>query len=505
MTTLRPRGPSVISGSGASSGTGPALASEPVATPRASTPPPDAATPPAGFVVSPLLCHTADGRYISALEPTTIRTTFSPEALALPPRTHVAMPDAPITFGVAPRAVAGVLLGVTGVGVVAPVAHAAEVTASVQPVTPREVDTVRAHAARLEERRANLTPEALDALRAQLYRDYVRAGANLAPGATRGERVMNELVVELSSRMLTTPRNLANPGSYTPIEGRPDLRQIPDAELQRLVLRALQDIPIGELPGGDVLAAQLVSLPGLQGRDVTAMSYREIARAAGDGAKAILDARFGAFFDKYKIEAAVVAFAGVTAARAASPDAARVLNGVIPRIKLWSGSIWTGVDANASLRYREARVLPDLDATFAASRRVGEVDLRATATATVPLERPGDLTGAIGVGARVADPIGYVDLSASVNDRRIGEVRLSGGTILEDSNTVVGGAVSGTFGPGVARGDASGRVNAEVSLDRRIDGGANGNGTFGAFVGVGADTDGRNPDARAGLMFRWRW
>jgi hypothetical protein len=488
MTTLRPRGPSVNPVGGASNASGP---QEPAA--------------PQASAATPLLGRAADARYSSALEPPLVRTTFSPEGLVLAPRSHLTVPDAAVTFGALPRATAAVMLGVTGVGLVAPVVHAAEVTATVRPATPHEVDTVRAHAARLEERRADLTPEALDAHRAELYRDFVRAGANLAPGATRGERVMNELMVELSSRMLTTPRDLAHPGSYTPVDGRFDLRQIPDGELQRLVLRALQDIPVGELPGGELLVGQLARLPGLEGRDVASMSYREIARAAGDGAKAILDARFGAFFDKHKVEAVVVAFASVTAARAASPEAARVLNGVIPRIKLWSGQIWTGVDANASLRYRDTRVLPDLDATIAASRRMGEVDLRATATATVPLDRAGDLTGTVGVGARVADPNGYVDLSATLNDRRIGEVRLSGGTILEDRNTVVSGAVSGTFGPGVAVGDASGRVNAEVSLDRRIDGGANGNGTIGAYVGVGADTDGRNADARAGLMFRWRW
>jgi hypothetical protein len=58
---------------------------------------------------------------------------------------------------------------------------------------------------------------------------------------------------------------------------------------------------------------------------------------------------------------------------------------------------------------------------------------------------------------------------------------------------------------GVARGDARGRVDLEASLDKRLDLGRNVDTSVGLYGAVSADTDGRNEDARFGLMFRMRW
>lgn len=409
--------------------------------------------------------------------------------------------------GATARAVGATVLGATSL--IGGVAHAQDTTVVAPLPVGSTVDTELARAAaRIEARRDTMTATELAAARRELYSAYVDSTAPRAADApkTRGEVRVDRLLRELERRMEVTAYDLAHPGSYTTLEGHVGYKTIPEDQVVDLLRDAVQDIPVGELPGGKAFATFVRGLPNAGHLDAENMSFRELKSAVGSANREALRERFQPLLDQHKTKIAVGGFLAVTAVRASSPEAARLLDRITPRIEVWDHTSSDGrLRGDASLRYRDGRVLPDVDVRASATHRVGVVDLRATSTASVALTGERPLTGALGVGARITGDTGWLDLEGNVDHTRRSTLRLSGVLDAPDAGLVGRGSITGTFGEGVARGDARGRVDLEASLDKRLDLGRNVDASVGLYGAVSADTDGRNEDARFGLMFRMRW
>lgn len=322
---------------------------------------------------------------------------------------------------------------------------------------------------------------------------------------TRGERIMSQLARDIELRMQITARDMAT-GNYTPIDGLPGYKEPNLDDVQRLVGRALRNMPVGELPGGDQLIPFLQGLPGLAGRDVSAMSFEELKDEVGDELKDRLEARFKPIIEEHKIEAAVLAFSAVTGLRAASPEAAELIDDLGLRVNVWKersddGRLYT----RGRLVWRDANVLPDLDIEGRATHPVGEhTTLRADLRGTLSIEGE-PFTATASVGAHYSPGDFWLDTAATYNtETERWRATLSGGAHDPDADFRATSTLGATFGDGVAQGDSSGRVDFTLDLARDFDwGGATG--SFGLYTGVSADTDFENEDVNAGVMFRLRW
>ncbi|MCB9646228.1 MAG: hypothetical protein H6730_06470 [Deltaproteobacteria bacterium] len=438
-------------------------------------------------------------------------------------------------------AVAGVLLAATlgtsmaqaqGVPVQTVALPPAETAAVVQVVTAEPNVAAFNDAMRtLEARLANgeITAAQMAQARTVLYRVHVQGyrGADVprdergritvdavleAQGApqgvamTRGQRVMDQLARDLETRMRITAKDMAT-GNYTPLEGAPGYKEISQQDAQRLLTDALKRMPIGELPGGSGLAEALGNLPGAEGLDVANMSFDELSRALQDEAKAWLKAEVGPFIEDHKVESATVAFAAITGLRAASPDAAKLMDSLGVKIRVWKTQTNDGLlRTQGRLVYRDANVLPDLDVEGQLHHQLNDrTSLRAGITGTLSLEGSEHFTGAATIGAHYTGDNYWVD-GAGAYDMKTERWRasLTGGYVPGPDFRAVG-SLTATFGDGVARGDANGRAALELDLTRDLRFGNGVTGDIGAYVGASADTDGSHTDLNAGIMLRLRW
>ncbi|MBI2376730.1 MAG: hypothetical protein HYV07_22220 [Deltaproteobacteria bacterium] len=426
-------------------------------------------------------------------------------------RKNVTTPEKGLLVGFGPRAVSAVLLGVSAVGALtgASVAHAETIAPADAIVTEADAAAFREAAARFERMKSNLSPSEIEAARRELHTLYARmnAGGTLPVSLeeTRGERRMRELTTELESRMRVTAYDMAHPETLELIDGAPGYKRISESEVRRLVLGALRDIPLEELPGGSTLASLVRSLPGGAELRAEKMSIREVERALGRNVGAMLDARFGGILRAHKVEAGIVGFASVTALRASSPEVARALNRVIPRIRLYDvessdGALRTG----ASLRYRETRVLPDVDVSAEATREIGALRLRADLRATLSIENDEHVSGTATVGARYGNELRWAELTGTVDHNGRVTTNLGVGVTQPDEGLALRGNVYANFGSNFSVGNSSGRMGAEVDLTRDVRIG-NARGDVGFYAAHERDFDGRNADTRAGVMFRLRF
>lgn len=454
--------------------------------------------------------------------------------LSLPPAVDVRLfrEKESKTFGGLPRfvstttgasslspAVRGVVLaslGGTALIALAPSVHAQELPPT---PTPTRAELERA-INRLEERRGELSPSELEAERARLWHLYVRAGglnANVPvpsvsttdPGTeatlSRGAQRMNRLANDIEFEMRITARDMAN-GNFVPVEGMPGYKELSSERVRELISDALQDIPLNELPGGHLLVALVKQLPNTSHLELDKMSYREIRRSVGDSQREWLRERFRPILEDHKIEAAVVAFGSITAIRYTSPEAARTLDRILPRIGLYDRPVLDGrARLEADLRYRNAEVLPNLDLRVRADHRLNDrTTARLDAEATLSAEGDHHLSGRITGGVRHTRGAGWVDSSAYVTHTGRHGVEFAAGTSDTATRLNARAHIGAHFGEGVATGPASGRVLYGVDFTRDVEiNGARGN--FGLYVGGGADTDGKNHDVRAGVVFTLRW
>lgn len=433
--------------------------------------------------------------------------------ISAPPRQPLVLPRrwdaASLTGSDTNRAAGAVILGASAIGVLAgaPMAHAQEVEASPIALDPAGGALTEA-LAELETRKGSMTSEELSAARRELWSAYVVSTTAELPveRSTRGETVIRELLERIEARMTVTAYDMAHPGSFQPLEGHPGYKTISESELRTLIVDALKDIPLGELPGGAALADLVRTLPNSSHLDARSLSFNELKSALGDAQKQWVEQELGPFFKKHRAEIAIAAAGGITAIRAASPEAAGLIDRVMPSIDVLSYRSSDGrYTADAELKYRDRRVFPDVDLSAGTVRTDGPLSLRAGVTGTVTVESDPQVTGALTAGARYGAERRWVDLSARLEHTGHSEVRLEGRLIDPDAGLSAHGSLGSRFGEGVARGDASGRADLTIGVDKaiKLDGGATG--SLGFYGSVSSDTDGRNTDARAGLMFRLRF
>ena len=440
--------------------------------------------------------------------------------LALPRRSAS---DPTTVIGLHSRAVSTVLLGVTGIGafVGAPLAaRAAEPTDATPADATLAAERLRTDVATFESSMHHLTAKEIELARKKLWSAYVEAGGiETTPIAaatltntgevhvkTRGEKVLEDLANRIEKRMRITARDMAHPESVEFLEGHPGYKKLSEAQIKRMVVDALKNVPIGELPGGDTLAPIIRALPNAGDIDAKNMSYNELVAALGDAQTAWLKEKFGPFLEEHKVEAAVVAAGAITAIRYASPEAAGLMDRVAPKVTVWRGGTDDGsLGGRARLAYRDRHVLPDLDLSGTARTEVGGVRLRASAGGTLSVEGAEHATGRLGLGARVGDSRHWADLSGTVDHRGRTGADLELGLRHPEDDLSITSRVTGRFGDGAAVDpSAAGRIRWELDVSKKLElRGADGH--LGVFAGYGVDTTGRNDDFRVGVAFTLRW
>jgi hypothetical protein len=432
--------------------------------------------------------------------------------------------DPASTIGWQPRAVSAVMLGVTGVGALSgcATARAEEIvvapTVDYTPTAAADATAVVLDAIELDRKVDTMDPEEVDAARRALWSAYVNGGGSAsalsAPAPTielatptRGQLVFEDLAKRIEERMRVTAWDMAHHESITFIDGAPGYKQIPESELRDMIVDALKDVPLGELPGGSSLAQIVRGLPNAGHLNAESMSFNEVTDALGDAQEAWFRARFGPFLESHKVEAIAVAAGSITAIRYASPEAAGFLDKITPKIEVLDERSESGTwRAEADLRYRDRHVLPDLDVRGSASRAVGPVTLRATATGTLSLEADEHVTGRVGVGARVGDGNTWGDLAASVDHLGRTHAGLELGHRDPSAGLSILGRADAHLGDGYAVDpSAAGRLRftLDAGKDLKFDGGATGR--VGVYASHATDTDFGHGDSRVGVMFSLRW
>ncbi len=324
---------------------------------------------------------------------------------------------------------------------------------------------------------------------------------------SKGEIVMDQFSRDLERRMRISARDMAR-GDYTAIEGLPGYKEIDASQVQRLFRKAMERMPIGELPFGEELVGLLGNLPGTEGLDIASLSYKDLSRELRDNAKEAFEARYGEFIDEHKIELGVTTFAAVTGLRAASPEAAKLMDQLHIRIRAWKVESDDGrLSTTGRLSYRDAHILPDLDLQARAHTPFGDhTTLRASIDATLSLEGDEHYTATATLGAHYTNDPYWADAAARYE---LGtdtlRTSLKAGYADPDSSLRWSGGLDTTFGDGVALGDASGRGTLHLDLGQDLDFGGGVKGYWGAYAGASADTDLSNDAVEGGIVFRLEW
>lgn len=324
---------------------------------------------------------------------------------------------------------------------------------------------------------------------------------------SKGQIVMDQLSRDIELRMRITARDMAR-GNFTQLEGMPGYKEIPASEVKKLLTDALERMPIGELPFGAELTRAIDGLPGTEGVDVATLSYKELTKVLRDGARERFDARYGEFIDDHKIELGVTAFAAITGLRAASPEAAKLMDQLNIRVRAWKVSTDDGhFSSTGRIAYRDAHILPDVDFQLAAHAPFGEhTTLRAGVDGTLSLEGHDRLTATATVGAHYTNDPYWADLMGAY-DMQADQWRASASAGYANPDTTFrwSAGLDTTFGEGVARGDAPGRGTLHLDLGQELDFGRGVTGYWGGYAGASADSDLRNDSIEAGVVFRLTW
>jgi hypothetical protein len=404
-----------------------------------------------------------------------------------------------IVAGLEPGAVGAVITG--SIGPIADGAAIVDVYAEEARVLPAG-PSFEVAVAELEARKGSMTPEELTAARRELWSRYVAVTPRTTIERPRTEAVLKKLGERIESRMLVTAWDLAHPESFEPLEGHPGYKKISETEIKAMLLDAVKDIPLGEIPGGSAIARAVKALPNASGIDAEKMSFNELKDALTDAQKKWLEREVLSHFKGHELEAGIAALGAVTAIRAASPNAAELIDRYFPSVPI--GTVREGpFTAGASVRYRDRRVLPDLDVSAELRGSHGPLTVHGGVTGTIAPERNPIVTGSFDAGARYGDDRRFVDLSGRT-DGSTHSLSLTGALNDPDAGRNIRGDLSARFGKGAAIGTAPGRVSLELSAEEKLRlKGADG--SVGFWGGVASDLDGRNTDARAGVMFRLRW
>lgn len=331
------------------------------------------------------------------------------------------------------------------------------------------------------------------------------AEVSFATPTPRGERAVLRVLHEIDIQMRVTARDLAGSSNALLIGGAPGYSTIPARDAQRILKQVLELTPLNELPGGPVLASIVEVLPNTAGLDAR-RNVRELSRLIGDRQRDWLTSRTGVMGQSHKLETALLAFGAVTGVRAASPGAARFMDQLGLRLRIFRESTAdTRLYSTGRLVYRNAYVLPELDLEGGARHSMGPVTLRATATGTVGVEAIERARGRLSFGARWERGNVFADTNAIYAfPENLARTEMRAGYVSEDG-LALAGAVGGVFGRASgAVGRANGRLSYELDLSQAILLGR-ALGDLGVFIASGADSDFSNPEFRGGLIFRLRF
>lgn len=289
---------------------------------------------------------------------------------------------------------------------------------------------------------------------------------------TRGQAVLDRLAVDLERKMRVSARDLARGVPLDP--DHPSYRALTQGELGSLIGRALEEMPLGELPGGHALAALVERLPGASELDVVDMSYKELSRALPKASKERLYELYGDTLRKNRVAIAILFEASVIGARAASPEVARILDRVYPKQRLWGLKSEGGalsVELNA--RFRDARVLPDAELRGEARRDVGGVAVTASSSVSAALSPPRGGGGPHPMRAELA----------LAGKRGGGELKLA--TSIDERSRV--------------------RVGTSLSYGRELHLPNTENGRLELYAEASTDTRRAEPAYGAGLLVHFEW
>jgi hypothetical protein len=319
------------------------------------------------------------------------------------------------------------------------------------------------------------------------------------------ERLVARVIDEFDIRMRVKARDMASPANLSLFAGAPAYAAVPARDLGRIVTGALETTPVGELPGGSRLVDALSVLPNTTGLN-PGQTFREISALVSDRQRDWMESRVGRFAEGHKIETGLLAFGAITGLRMASPGAARFMDGLGVRMRIWRTST---PDARryttGRLVYRNGHVLPELDIEGGARRVIGPTTMRVTAAAAVGAEASDHARGRVALGARWERSRLFADTSATyAYPENLARTELRGGYLAE-TGLAISGALAATFGNrSGAVGPAPGRLDFELDVTKAllIAGAA---GETSLFISTGADSDFNHGYWRGGLVLRLRF
>ena len=323
--------------------------------------------------------------------------------------------------------------------------------------------------------------------------------------AQPGERLVSRVLNEFDIRMRVKPRDLAAPANLALFDAAPGYLAVPTRDLGRIVNGALETTPVGELPGGSRLLSAIDALPNTAGVKPD-QTVRELVQLVGDRQGDWLRSRVGTFVDKHKIEAGLLAFGAITGLRIASPRAARFMDGLGVRLRIFRASTPDArLYTTSRLVYRNAYVLPEFELEGGARRPAGPATIRMTAAAVVGAEAIHRARGRVAFGARWERGQLFADTNATYAfPEHLVRTELRGGYLTE-TGFAISSAVAATFGHASgALGSAPGRLGFELDLTKAVVVGRS-TGEAGLYAASGADSDFNHAYWRSGLVFRLRF
>lgn len=291
------------------------------------------------------------------------------------------------------------------------------------------------------------------------------------PDPTRGQIVLDQLGHDLEALMRVTARDMANPNTRF-LENLPGYKEPDRHEVQRLVERALKQIPLDELPGGLAIARFVMTLPNTSGINAEHMSFDELSHALGKTELRWVEEKFRPLIEGHEVEAGLITFGAITAARAASPSVAGVIDHATPALTVWSSAPDPHSNTRVRLRYRNREILPNIDLVARTTTPLGPFNLRAELDGRLSVEDDRHLSGTATVGASWSDGRRHLDFSGTYYD--------TGDRLL---------------------GIGARRVVWELDYDQALNLGGS-QGSFGVYGGMSMNPDGSDRDFSAGLVFR---
>ncbi|HEX5070875.1 MAG TPA: hypothetical protein VFV78_11735 [Vicinamibacterales bacterium] len=332
-----------------------------------------------------------------------------------------------------------------------------------------------------------------------LARGPAAAGLSGRPEERLAARVLNEFDIRMQARA----RDLASPGRVVLFQGA--YTAVPARDLGRIVQGALETTPIGELPFGAQLVQAIHVLPNANAV-TTGQTFREASRLVGDRQRDWMELRVGRIVQGHKLEGSLLAFGAITALRMKSPGAARFMDGLGMRLRVWQASSSDRrLYSTGRLVYRNAHPLPDLELESGTRHVSGSATFRLTTTAALGVDALYRASGRMGIGTRWQRGGLFADTNATYAfPGNLARTEFRGG-YLAATGLAVSAAVAATFGRGSgAIGPANGRLGFELDLTKPLlIGGAPGETSL--FVSSGADSDFAYADWRGGLVFRLRF